>query len=114
MTTSTFLRFSLEFNVSRLQHKAGNNAMKLAMLIGKAMLASTQCSEILAGAWLNVWTKVNDDAANWFAIYCNVQITSQSLRNQSWTGDFGRHGGTLHNNLYNAAAYKRKHVSSAH
>lgn len=63
--------------------------MKLAMLVGKSMLARTQGSKVLAGARLNVGTKVNDDPAKWIAIDCDVEIASQSLGAEAWTGDFG-------------------------
>lgn len=53
--------------------------MELASLVGEISIASAERAEILASAWFEVITQLENDAANRLAIYGNVHKTFDAL-----------------------------------
>jgi len=62
--------------VTTLTHEVGDDAVECRTLVTIALLASAQCTEILAGLRNDIGTKLNNDATDCIAIRGHVEENS--------------------------------------
>ncbi|KAH3659989.1 hypothetical protein OGAPHI_007194 [Ogataea philodendri] len=79
-------------DVSTLQHEARNHSVENGVLVSKALLAGTQCSEVLGGLWNDLVVQVKHDTRLFLAIDGDVEIALDKVGTRGGESSF-EHGG---------------------
>ena len=59
--------------IPTLEHEAGNNPMKTATLIAKALLSRAKSAEVFSRLWYNITVELEDDSSRWACEYERIR-----------------------------------------